>query len=204
MRAVQLCLAVFFMTGVAGGIAAVQATARPAELIQQEDYQLVVCGTADGQIEPVTGDVVPDEVAPSEAGECDGLIDVGFGIKIGFTFGLKVRGLATLGPGLVLGVDLDAGTSIFLSEATASVILGWSFDVGSHVIRPYAAVGGGVGYYLIIPNIFYEGPVVRVVLPGVEWKPRRRFGSGLELGLIFWPGEGLVGPSGGWYLTRYF
>ena len=55
------------------------------------------------------------------------------------------RLLATLGPGVVTGVDIDAGTLLFVTDLSVSGILGWSFEAGRHIIRPYLlAVKTGV------------------------------------------------------------
>src|SRR5690606_11138488 len=129
---------------------------RLAELTETQGYELVVKEGPHG-LEPVLGDVVPDALAESEAQvlgatspvesdeprEIGEVLDLGLGLNIGITTGGKARLLATLESGFVVGVDVEIGTVIFLSDITASAIFGWSFEAGKHVIRPYATIGGG-------------------------------------------------------------
>lgn len=183
---------------------------RVGKLVDGEGYEVVARQTEDG-VEPVMGDVVPEEVARSEAlsaartaGARDGL-DVGVGLNLGFTSGGKVRVLATLGPGLVVGVDLDAGTVLFFSDLSLSGVLGWSFEAGRHIIRPYVLAGAAV----LSPSNSLQGPVGAVHAGfGIEWKPARWVGLGLEAGLNIIPPQG-TGDGGGlpWArlcLTFYF
>ena len=105
-------------------------TERLAQMIN-EGYEVVAKEGPNGA-EPVVGDVVPEEVAQAEAANVaqaqDGtrsvrdMLDIGLGLNVGLTTGGKARLIATVGPGLVVGVDLDIGTVIFLSEMTASAI----------------------------------------------------------------------------------
>jgi hypothetical protein len=121
-------------------------------------------------------------------------IDMGVGLNIGLTTGGKARLIATLEPGVVVGVDLDIGTIIFISELTASGILGWSFQPGNHVIRPYVTAGAGQGILFAI-LVAAAGPVSHLG-GGIEWKPARWLGLGLEGGVNTMHGHRSAGMSG--------
>lgn len=190
----------------AKGIAFVKTTdtERLKRLIDLEGFELVARTTPEGVV-PVTGDVVPDELAEQEGVALSGAInfgehggessvtsavsrsperdpvDIGLGLALGLTTGGKIRVLGTFDSGFVAGVDLDAGTVIFVSDATASAIVGWSFNPGGHIIRPYLTVGGGSGVIFALIAIA-EATVLRGGA-GLEWKPARWFGLGLEGGL---------------------
>ncbi len=168
---------------------------RLVNLVENEGYEVVARNTARGP-EPVVADVVPEELVneelasnaalstvmssnrPRRAGD---IFDIGLGLNIGLTPGGKVRLLATLDNGLVVGVDLDVGTIIFISDATISGILGYSFEVGRHIIRPYLTVGGGSSAIFAL-FAFAEGRIFHGGI-GFEWKPARWFGLGLEGGV---------------------
>ena len=184
----------------------VEDEARLRQLVESDGYELVVRETPQGPV-AITGDIIPDELARAEnaaaaqrAGELSTSLDVyvpdqrpvyerdpldfGIGLNLGITAGLKARIVGTLRPGVVVGVDLDIGTIIFLSEATASAIVGYSFEPGSHVIRPYVTIGGGNGVAFAI--FAAENTKLAKAGVGVEWKPARWFGLGLEGGITAW------------------
>ncbi len=166
-----------------------------SRLIEKEGNEVVMCRDHSGKAEPVTGDIVPNEVVASEAEGVNEVkqahgrteIDMGVGLNLGFVPGGKARILATLPSGAVVGVDVDAGTLLFITEASISAIFGWSFEVGQHVIRPYVTVGGG-GALLFAILAAAAAPTVHTGV-GVEWKPARWFGLGIEGGVSLLVGE---------------
>lgn len=167
---------------------------RLTNLIDNEGYQLVAKKGLNGP-EPVLGDVVPQEAAMNDAinvasilhprkardrsaGE---IIDLGIGLNVGLTSGGKARLIATIDSGFVVGVDVEVGTIIFLSEKTASAILGYSWQKGRNLVRPYITLGGGTGSIFAILAIA-QGPIFHGGA-GIEWKRTKWFGIGLEGGL---------------------
>jgi hypothetical protein len=163
------------------------------ERMSGEGYELVARRNEGGEVEPVTGDVIPEELARSESEavvtaerargrRLGDIIDLGLGLNIGLTTGGKARLLVTLDNGIVAGVDLDIGTILFVTEATASGIFGYSFQAGKHVIRPYLTLG--VGSAVVWAIFAADNASLLHAGAGVEWKPARWFGLGLEGGVM--------------------
>ncbi|MGK5086174.1 hypothetical protein WDW86_01335 [Bdellovibrionota bacterium FG-2] len=185
-------------------------TERLAQMIA-EGYEVVAKEGPNGA-ELVLGDVIPEDVAQAEATQVaqniaaqDGAdfirdVDMGIGINLGLTTGGKARLLATVGPGLVVGVDLDIGTVIFLSEMTASAILGWSFEMGRQAIRPYVTLGAGRGGVFALLAAA-SGSITHTGI-GLEWKPARWFGLGLEGGMNVMGAHTTQGIGGTHYDTK--
>jgi hypothetical protein len=113
------------------------------------------------------------------------VFDVGVGLDMGMLPGLKIRVAGTSGR-LFLGADLDVGSLLIINDLTVSGIMGGSYEVGARqVIRPYGTLG--TGYAVGIFGV--AGPVLHGGL-GVEWKPGRAFGLGVEGGATSIMGEG--------------
>lgn len=191
-----------------GAVAFVRDYDRPTleRLINQEGYELVARRT-EGGIAPVVASVVSSESAddvidvvsvakPKREAYSD--IDFGAGIDVGLTTGGKGRLMVSINRGPVVGVDLDLGTIIFISEATASLVAGWSFEPGDDVIRPYVTVGAGQGVVFALLAAG-RGPVVKAGA-GVEWKPTQWFGVGIEAGYAVLTPEQTsgIGSDGQW------
>jgi len=159
------------------------------DLVYNEGYEVVMRADETGNVFPALGEIVPDEFATAEyinaqtstrSHSIGSMIDIGVGVNIGITTGAKVRVIGRLANGLTAGVDLDAGTLIFVSDATVSGILGWSFDISGDLIRPYFTVGvGGTAIFALFDIV--EGAILHVGA-GVEWKPAKWVGIGIEGG----------------------
>lgn len=108
-------------------------------------------------------------------------IDVGVGLDVGLiTPGLKGRVLRVAPSGFVAGIDVDVGSLFLLNAATASVVLGHELELrGNHRLRPYGRIGGGMFVQLSTMQRGYYGPQ-GLVGAGLEWRPGRHFGLGLE------------------------
>jgi hypothetical protein len=113
-------------------------------------------------------------------------VDVGAGVALGVTSGLKLRLLAVLDSGLSLGLDLDAGTIGLVSDATANAFIGYDVQPARQTVRLYLTVGGG-------PAKMYSdgiGAAMRATA-GAEWRATRWIGLGAEAGVITYsPAEG--------------
>jgi hypothetical protein len=120
-------------------------------------------------------------IAAPEAPAADP-IDIGVGLDLGITSGLKLRALGTFDSGLVLGLDADVGTLLFYSDATVSGVVGWRLPSELTLLRPYARVGAGFGVVLML--LGGDDPTRDVAHAGLglEWKAGRAFGLGVEGG----------------------
>ncbi|MCC7440004.1 MAG: hypothetical protein IT285_00125 [Bdellovibrionales bacterium] len=169
----------------------------------EEGYEVVAQQDENGETVPALGRVLPAELVAAEASSaeshdaievCDEAcreeaeakslkdrMDLGLGLNLGLTTGLKARVLAILDNGFMVGVDLDIGTILFISDATASVVAGWQFMAGNHALRPYVTVGvGGSTVFAILAVA--SGTIYKAGV-GFEWKPARWFGLGIEGGV---------------------
>jgi hypothetical protein len=125
--------------------------------------------------------VTPLIAEPNTGGD---RFDLGFGLNLGSTPGLKIRALEELESGLDFGLDVDGGSLLlFRLDATASGLLGFTFHArGSNLVRPYVALGAGwSGTWAFLGG--YHGGVLRPGI-GLEWKPTSWFGLGLEGALM--------------------
>jgi hypothetical protein len=124
-----------------------------------------------------------DEVAPAAPEQSwRDTWDLGAGLTVGLTSGLKLRVGKDLGD-LYLGADVDAGTVLLIWTATGHAVVGWSFRPGSFVLRPY--VRCGVGTAVVLPPGSSSGAGVLPIIPidaGLEWKITSWFGLGIEGG----------------------